>query len=293
MKSIVSRGVNFCLRLDESGDVYVKLLRPRGVWSLGYLHPSGYRHMVRKGKSFKIHRLVAKAFMVRGYEMAKGDEFVEYHVDHINGIKTDNRPSNLQWLEQKAHNQKTLAGVNERIRRGETTRVDGLRVRETTSQGWVVEHRTRADAARVYGVHPSRIPLSKDTMGKLFRGSTFEYIAMPDLDGESWKIFSRDGRDLKVSNHGRLCNRHGVKWLGSPCEGYRVVRFANKGYKVHRLVASLFLAERKCIEPLEVDHINGVKHDNRACNLRWVTRLEHMQFKTSRPSAWLLKQTET
>ena len=47
-----------------------------------------------------------------------------------------------------------------------------------------------------------------------------------------------------------------------------------KGYKVHRLVAEAFIPNpnnKPC-----VDHINTIKDDNRADNLRWVTYKENM-----------------
>jgi hypothetical protein len=45
-------------------------------------------------------------------------------------------------------------------------------------------------------------------------------------------------------------------------------------FKVHRLVAQRFVDGDST---LEVNHINGNKQDNRACNLQWVTRAQNQQ----------------
>lgn len=57
--------------------------------------------------------------------------------------------------------------------------------------------------------------------------------------------------------------------------GYLRVKVNNKTQKVHRIVANTFVdnPEAKAI----VNHKNGIKNDNRACNLEWVTLSENTQ----------------
>lgn len=68
----------------------------------------------------------------------------------------------------------------------------------------------------------------------------------------------------------------------SNSHGYKSVSFNRKYNKrhhlVHRLVAEAFLGSSN----LEVNHINGIKSDNRVGNLEWVSHLDNVRhaFKT-------------
>lgn len=104
------------------------------------------------------------------------------------------------------------------------------------------------------------------------------------MEQEVWKDIEGYEGKYQVSNLGRvksLSYRHtGREQILETWEshnGYLKVNMYKNGRMLqlylHRLVAIAFIPNPEG-KP-EVDHINGKKHDCRACNLRWVTSIEN------------------
>ena len=117
----------------------------------------GYPQIKLKGKSYKIHRLVASAFIPNPESLPQ--------VNHINGIKDDNRVENLEWC-NNSQNQ-IHAWKN------------GLQPKRTPSNAVLTQK--EADAIRVEYTESGKsqrylakkYEVAKTTIGEILRGESY------------------------------------------------------------------------------------------------------------------------
>ena len=100
-----------------------------------------------------------------------------------------------------------------------------------------------------------------------------------DIEGEQW-VTCYQYPEYEVSNQGRVRHKT-LQWIQKPDinkEGYARASIVTNGQKhrvaIHRLVLQSFAPVENWQE-LTVDHINGVRSDNRLENLRWASMEEN------------------
>lgn len=119
-------------------------------------HKSGYQEVGIRGKTMKVHRLVAQAFVDNPY--AKPE------VNHINGIKGDNRAANLKWATRKEQQSHMVCVLRKSIREGHSqARLTWEKVREIRS----MSGKTQKEISELFGV--SQTAISKIMLNKVWQ----------------------------------------------------------------------------------------------------------------------------
>jgi hypothetical protein len=90
-------------------------------------------------------------------------------------------------------------------------------------------------------------------------------------------------RKFVTSDGKKMVKKERVLKPGKDSKGYLHIRFCINdhfpSFKVHRVVAKAFLGTSK--SDMQVNHINGIKSDNRVENLEWVTPKENMDHRAT------------
>lgn len=139
---------------------------PTGKLRKPQLNTTGYSHYVlrKNGKSYMkmVHRLVAEHLIPNPENKPC--------VNHINGIKTDNRSENLEWCTQKENVTHAmllgLRAVGERTNNNKLTELEVVQIKELFRAGGV----TKAYLAKKFSVNVV-------TIREIVKGRAWSHVA--------------------------------------------------------------------------------------------------------------------
>ena len=143
--------------------------RKKGVWRVlrprvnrgGYLQVTMCNGVGQK--AYKVHTLVANAFI--------GQKPTPKHgINHRNGVKTDNRPANLEWVTPSANQRHRFDVLGQQAARGEAhgqAKLTETMVRAIRSGP--MAHGAQTRLAKELGVSPS-------TIGAIARKSSWAWL---------------------------------------------------------------------------------------------------------------------
>ena len=112
------------------------------------------------------------------------------------------------------------------------------------------------------------------------RGKSAVYLIEPiyqENEDEEWKDFPLVP-EYQVSTLGRIKHPKGGILEGTINKGYTRTRIKDLGQIPNHRAVMLTFKPIENAENYVVDHINGIKNDNRLENLRWVFQSENMTF---------------
>lgn len=247
-----------------------------GTVSYGYLHPSGYRHVLILGQLWKVHRVV----MITFNGPPKSAEAWQVH--HLDGDPGNNCLENLEYVTPSQNLQHSYASLSRKC--GGPARSKPVMFRPTLSTEWTTCISARA-AAHLLGIGVQTVSRACHAMTPAC-DYFFRYKDAEDLPTEEWRpmVDPFSGalvRGRQVSSLGRITSSSGV--IGVGClqrMGYHRTSISMHGQKrgvaVHQLVAAAFVGLPPSGPWIHVNHKDSNKSNNAASNLEYVTAAENV-----------------
>lgn len=168
-KKVKIKGFENLYEINDDGEI-IRLSTNQK--SYGHISKKGYMRFElvktengkRIRKTISVHRLVAETFIPN----PENKPFV----NHINGIKTDNRVENLEWCTAKENTEHAIrtglmAGINHPNHNSKLSSDDVKHIRDNYNKNDSNNNMTAL--AKKYNMH-------RNTISKVINGKTYKYI---------------------------------------------------------------------------------------------------------------------
>jgi len=238
----------------------------------------------KKSKTFKLHRLLALAFIPNPENKPT--------VNHIDKNKNNNSLNNLEWATMAEQNSALNKDTNKYLNNQNCRKVDKCclktgKIIETfnsiiDASLWIINN----GLTKINIINPNNLSIISSKICSVCnknRKQVYNFLwnyskQVEEKENEIWKEISLELtngiNNYYISNLGRFKTPNGhIKENYKHYTGYKRLRIGDKKYLIHRLVALTFLPNPKN-KPF-VNHIDGNKLNNNLSNLEWVTCLEN------------------
>lgn len=237
-----------------------------------------------KEKKSKRHRIIALTFIPNIENKPT--------VNHKNHIRNDNHIDNLEWAtmkEQSNHAIHKKAGFHISLKKpvnrcdintGEIIQ----KYRDPSSAAeWVIENIIlNREGNPISETNCSKRIKTASSNNKIAYGYLWKYSVQENMMDEEWKhipshlINNKEG--YYISSIGRIKCPKGNITTGYTQGNYKMIGVANTVWRVHRLVAEVFLPKIKQNKhKTQVNHKDTNTTNNCVSNLEWVTPSENCQ----------------
>jgi len=233
---------------------------------------SGYKSIYIINKAYKVHRLVAKAFIPQPNEQKNC-------VNHKDGNKLNNCAENLKWLTVGENTKHAYdIGINKFTKRAVVQLdLDGNEIKKFESLK-EAKQITGADDGRIANVCKGKAITAGGYKWK-FANENPNEIHNLNINLDEFVVI-KDYPNYKISENGKVYSIRFKKFLKTHKnpDGYETIAISNtngrKFFLVHRLVAEQFIPKINN-KPL-VNHKDGNKLNNNKNNLEWVNNSENV-----------------
>ena len=195
-----------------------------------------------------------------------------YEIDHINSIKSDNRVENLQMLSRSDHKRKTHAADMTIAKRSGMSRSIPIIGYNLSSCGLIGQPQYFSgaqEAARQISGDASAITRCLKGKNSYHKGFVWKYAINETKNQDEIWVSLRDNRfkGMEFGNLDNIRKNNGIVFAGTLAGSYLNIQIKCKGFRVHSLICMAYHGF-----PLTsnhtVNHINRIRIDNRAENLR-------------------------